>query len=100
MFNLFNELKFSCQFQRFYEDLNEFCEDNCSSQIIMRRLTANFNNLSSIYNEIMEQLYDTNADSLIQEFGFAQDLGIKSGEFTRVLLGFSIWKAINLKYFS
>ena len=67
----------------------EFCEDHCDSKKLMTRLTMNFTTLSKIYAEIISLIYDTDPDTMMDQYGVVQEVGSKIGEFMRIAMGFS-----------
>ncbi len=78
----------NCQLSEFLEDIFTFCQENCEGRRLMTRVTAHFSKLSSIYNEIITILYETDPDAMIEEYRLASELGEKAGEFMRIMLGF------------
>lgn len=86
---LATDIKENCKVNQLLEDLMEFCEDHCDSKKMMTRLMMNFNTLSKIYAEIIGLLYDTDTDTMIDQYKVMQEMGNKIGEFVRIAMGFT-----------
>lgn len=46
----------------------DFCEDYCDSKKVISRLTANFNNLSKIFQDIINLMYEEDPLNAEEEF--------------------------------
>lgn len=88
---LIQDVKENCKINKLLEDLMDFCEDHCDSKKLMTRLTMNFNTLSKIYAEILALMYDTDPETMRDQYGIVQEIGGKIGEFMRVVMGFSFF---------
>ena len=87
--HLIVNLRSQCRVDVFLQDVMEFCEDHCDSRKIISRLTANFNTLSKVSSEIINLLYESDPENVMEDFKVINKVGGKIGEFTRIALGFS-----------
>lgn len=55
----------------------------------MSRVTLNFSMLSKIYNEMMGIIYDTDPESMMDEYVLMSELGQKIGSFIRIATGYT-----------
>ena len=62
------DIRDNCRVNQFIEDMIEFCEDHCDGKKLMSRLTMNFTTLSKIYQEMMNIIYDTDPEAMIDEY--------------------------------
>jgi hypothetical protein len=85
---LVRDMRQHCHINVLIDDMVDFCEDHCEGKKIMTRLTVNFSTLSKIYSEMISIIYDTDPDTMPDEYKLLNDLGNKGGEFTRIAIGF------------
>ena len=60
------DVKDNCKVTEFFDELLDYCEDNCEGKKIMNRLMAQFTNLSKIYSEIMKLIYESKPNTMTE----------------------------------